>query len=83
MAPKTHLATPIFTASTIGLQKLGLVGMVGYHYMFLILKRFLLYPNFNEVVLIVPNLIWAVVIRSNIYNIYKSEWNSSNLSRWF
>jgi len=28
-----------FTASTIwGVQKLGLVGMVGYHYMFLILK---------------------------------------------
>jgi len=27
----------------------------------------------NEVVLVVTNLIWAVVIRPNIDNIYKSE----------
>ena len=49
------------TASTIwGLQILGLVGMVSYHYML---------PIFNKVVSVGPILIWAVVICSNIYNI--------------
>jgi len=33
----------------------------------------------NEVVSVVPNFIWAVVICPNIYNICKSERNSSNL----
>jgi len=37
----SYISVEHFTASTIwGLQKLGLVGMVGYHYMFLILKCF-------------------------------------------
>ena len=59
-----------FTASAIwGLQKLGSVGMVSYHYMFLIKKCFWLHPNLNEVVLVGPILILAVVIFSNIYNI--------------
>jgi len=31
--------------------------MVGYHYMLLNLKYFEVYPNFNEVVSISPNLI--------------------------
>jgi len=75
-----------FTASTIrGLQKLGLVGMVSFHYTFLILKYFYLYPNLNEVVSIDPNLIWALVICPHIYDICrpKSEWNSSKFPRWF
>ena len=75
-----------FTASTIwGSQKLGLIGMVGYHYMFLILNCFLVYTNLNEVVSIGSNLIWTVVICPNIYNISRmqSERNSSNLPRWF
>jgi len=59
--------------------------MVDYHYMFLIFKCFWLYPNLNEVVSIGSNLIWAVVICPNIYNnlVCKSEWNSSNVPRWF
>ena len=47
---------------------LGLVRMVGDHHMFLILKRFEVYPNFNEVVPISPNLIWAVAIYPNVPN---------------
>jgi len=42
--------------------------MVGYHYMFLILKCFEVYPNLNEVVSISLNLIWAVAICPNVYN---------------
>jgi len=37
--------------------------------MFQILKYFEVYPNLNEVVSINPNLIWAVVIYPNAYNI--------------
>jgi len=73
-----------FTASTIwGLQKLGLVGMVSYHYIFQILKCFWRYPNLNEVLSVGPILIWAVVICSYIYNICKSDWRFSNLPKWF
>jgi len=53
---------------------------VGYHYMFLIFTQSGLslhvsdfYPNFNEVVSVVPTFIWAVVICPNIYYICKSE----------
>jgi len=47
--------------------------MVGFHYMFLILQYFEVYPNFNEIVSVKPNLIWAVRINPNVYNICKSE----------
>ena len=63
-----------FTASTIwGLQKLGLIGMVGYHYMFLTFKCFLVYPNLNEVVSVGSNLIWTVIIWPDIYNISRMQ----------
>ena len=55
--------------------------MVGYRYMFLILQYFEDYPNLNEVVSINPNLIWAVAIYPNVYNICKSEWTSFTLPR--
>jgi len=42
--------------------------MVSYHYMFLILKYFEVYPNLNKVVSISPNLIWAVAIYPYVYN---------------
>jgi len=74
-----------FTISTIwGLQKLRLVGMVSYHYTFLIFKYMFLTPpkNCNEVVSVGPILILAVVICSNIYNICKSEWHFAKLPRW-
>jgi len=80
------LRTPMFTASTIwGLQKLGSIGMVGYHYMFLILKCFLVHPNLNEIVSIGSNLIWTGVICPNIYNISRMQiWKKLlNLPRWF
>jgi len=35
----------------------------------------------NEVVSVVPNLIWAVAISPNIYYVCKSEWNSSNCTQ--
>jgi len=41
--------------------------------MFLIFKYFDVYQNVNEVVLISPNLIWAVAFYPNVYNICKSE----------
>jgi len=47
--------------------------MVGYHYMFLILKCFLVYQNLNEVVSVGSNLIWTVVICLNIYNISRMQ----------
>ena len=46
-------------------------------------KIFLTHPNLNDVGSVGPMLIWAVVICSNIYNICKSEWHTSNLTRWF
>ena len=44
--------------------------MVSYHHMFLILKYFEVYLNLNEIVSpkTSPNLIWAVAIYPNIYN---------------
>jgi len=47
--------------------------MVGYHYMFLILKCFLVHPNLNEIVSIGSNLIWTGVICPNIYNISRMQ----------
>jgi len=47
--------------------------MVGYHYKFLILQCFEVYPNLNEVVSSNRNLIWAVAIYPNVFNIRKSE----------
>jgi len=43
---------------------------MSYLRMFLILKYFHVYPNLNEVISISPktNLIWAVAIYSNVYN---------------
>jgi len=43
---------------------------MGYLHMFLILKYFHVYPNLNEVISISPqtNLIWAVGIYPNVYN---------------
>jgi len=47
--------------------------MVGYHYMFLIFKYFEVHPNLNVVVSVIPNVIWAVAIYPNVYNICKSD----------
>jgi len=53
--------------------------MVAYHYTFLILQYFKVYPNLKGVASINPNLIGAVEIYPNIYNICKSERTSSTL----
>jgi len=47
--------------------------MVGYHYMFLTFKCFLVYPNLNEVVSVGSNLIWTVIIWPDIYNISRMQ----------
>jgi len=57
--------------------------MMGYLCMFPILQHFEVYPNLNEVVSVGPNLIWAVAIYPNVYNICKSEWTSWTLPRSF
>jgi len=36
--------------------------------MFLILKYFEVYPNLYDITSISPNLIWAVAIHPNVYN---------------
>jgi len=43
--------------------------MVSYHYMFLLLKCFQLYPKFKEVISIGPNLIWTFVICPNVMQV--------------
>jgi len=55
--------------------------MVVYHYMFLILQYFKVYPYLNEIVFINPNLIWDVAIYPNFYDICKSERTSPTLPR--
>jgi len=73
-----------FAASPIwGLQKLRLVGMLVYHFTFLISNV----SNSTQISMrlfqIGPNLIGAVVICPDICNICKSEWIFFNLPRWF
>jgi len=69
----TFLLLQLKTLTSItSLMFTKLVGMMGYHYMFLILQYFKVYPNLNEVVSINANLIWAVAIYPNVYNICKS-----------
>ena len=46
-------------------------------------EMFLTLPKFECGCLNWPKFDLAVVIFPNIYNICKSEWNSSNLTRWF
>ena len=77
LLPQTILQLQLHFSCTLyninNLQRLVLIGMVGYYYMFLILKCFLIYPNLDEVVSIGSNLIWSVVICRDIYNISRMQ----------
>jgi len=68
-----HFSCTLYSINNLKFTKIRVVGIVGYHYMFLILKCFWLYSNLNEVVSVGSNLIRAVVIWPNIYNIPRMQ----------